>query len=185
MKEIKRIAGKAPAKPVPTKASAPAKGKDKHVNGEDDNPFTRKVKVNQLPKPPAAEKIQGNGVLGEVTVTGTKNPERSMITIPIHYPYEENDANRDLFTGRIFLNPAWLADDFDPKQLDEKELQQYNINYLGLYCHLLEAALGPDGEGGIGDLEGCIVGFSTRPRSDDPSQLQITRFYPPKIVEEE
>lgn len=124
-----------------------------------------------------------------MTITETRDEELLMVTIPLNYPADSPESE---FVARLFVRQEWLDTSFNAKEkleneeIDEKTYNSYNMNW-GRIQRLMKLAWGEEYSGKTfpDDLQGCVVGFTANPRKDDPSQLQLSSFFKPRIKTEE
>lgn len=147
------------------------------------------IKVSDIPVN-EAKPIKATGVVGEAVKLKEVSNGYIQVAVPINYTTEAgNDAT---FTARWNVRAEWFTPEFKAKYdetksnqkngfsgpLSDAEVMQYEINMKGLTRGLFAAA-GIEGTD-FQQLPGTAVGFKTRPRKSDPSQLDISYFFPPK-----
>ena len=140
------------------------------------------VQIEDVP-PQDARGFEAFGVVGQIEQKAVKN-NKVMVSVPLTYRREGQTEARTTY-ARLFIHPRWLTPEFqatakgNPESIDEKELISYNINVRGLYRGLFVAAGIEDGASDLKRVTGQVVGFVFKPQKNDPSRLQISRFFPP------
>ena len=130
-----------------------------------------------------ARAFEAFGVIGEIEQKEVKN-EKIMVTVPLTYRRDPQSEPRTAY-ARLFIHPRWFTPGFTTNKDAEKGTPEYSeywahsINFRGLYRSLFRAAGIESGASDLAQLQGKLVGFSMKPQSDDPSRLQIQRFFPP------
>ncbi len=140
------------------------------------------VNIEDVP-PQDARAFEAFGVIGEIEQREVKN-EKVMVTIPLTYRRDGQTEPRTTY-ARMFIHPRWLEAGFTTNKDAEKGTPEYSeywahsINFRGLYRGLFRAAGFETGASDLNLLPGKLVGFAMKPQSDNPSRLQISRFFPP------
>jgi|SRR3990167_5753326 len=136
-----------------------------------------KLRVEDVPAPDAMP-FEALGVVGTVETREVANG-KVMVTIPLTYRRDGQVDDRT-FYARLFVVPAWFDPTFDPATLEPNDRTNYNITMKQKVRGLFIAAGVKEGELDFRALEGRLVGFRTRQQGNDPSRLEVARFFTPR-----
>ena len=140
------------------------------------------VQIEDVP-PQDARGFEAFGVVGQIEQKLLDNG-KVMWKVPLTYRREGQTEARTTYAF-LFLHPNWFTPGFTTKKDAEKGTPEYNeywahnINFRGLYRGLFRAAGIESGPSDHNLLTSKVVGFSFKPQKNDPSRLQISRFFPP------
>jgi hypothetical protein len=129
------------------------------------------IQISDIPKK-EAQPFKTVGVVKEVTQKEIANGY-IQVTAVLHY-LKDSGGESD-FHARWNLRPEWFRPGYQPTS--DKDKIMYEINVSGLTRGIFAAAelSGTD----FDQLVGKVVGFKTKVRKDDPSNLDISFFYKP------
>lgn len=89
------------------------------------------------------------------------------------------------FTAVWNVRPQWFTPEFVSElksgRVDASEKTQYQINVSGLTKSFFQAIGLATVDFDNPEIVGSIVGFSNRKRKDDPTRLDISRFFPARF----
>ena len=131
----------------------------------------------------AAMVFKAVGVVGEVSTREIASGY-TQISVPLSYRLKPTDTEDRHFTARFNVKPEWLTPEYAAAirtgQVNGTEAIQYRINVQGLLRGLFTSA-GLTGAMEFEALSGRLVGFKTKNRKDDPSRLDISYFFKPRV----
>jgi len=141
------------------------------------NTLVSNIKVEDVPKP-EARAFKAIGLVGEVESREVRNGY-VQVTIPLAYRLAETDQSDRTFYARINIKPEWLQPGFTATTTNEQI--SYNINVRKLMRGLFTGAGITEGEMDFNVLQGRTVGFGTKTQKNDPSRLEVSYFFTPKV----
>jgi len=140
------------------------------------------INIEDVPAPDARG-FEAFGVIGAIEKRKLDSG-KVMVKIPLTYR-REGQAEPRTRNVCIFLHPNWFKPGFTTNSKAEKGTPEYSeywahtINFRGLYRGMFRAAGIESGPSDTDLLPGKLVGFAMKPQSNDPTQLQLSRFFPP------
>jgi len=137
-----------------------------------------KLKVSDVPQQ-AAKAFSAVGVVQKVS---TREVSNGYTRVEVALAYTTEQGNDSTFYASWNVRPEYFTPEFIERvksgEVTGSEKTQFDINFSGLTRGLFAAA-------GLEDIDfdaviGSRVGFKTKNRKDDPSRLDISRFFAPK-----
>lgn len=141
------------------------------------------MQIDDIPSQ-EARPFKAVGIIGNVETRDIANGYTQVI-VPLSYRLSNADTTDRQFTARFNIKPEWLTNDFAQAvkngEVDNSTRIQYDINVKGLLKGLFTGAGIKTGTVDFTTLAGRAVGFKTKLRRDDPSRLDLSYFFQPRM----